>query len=133
MPKKNKKSALMVRREIAPKNKIPAIDLGIRNAGKNISLYANIPCTVGLSYIRFQVDGTVKACCISKHTIGAVSNQHWLKVWHSLGYTAFRNKMLRIHLDKFHLSDPEWAFCQQCSHRETNMKNANLLFGKNSN
>ena len=108
------------------KKKISA--LAIQNAEQPANLYKSIPCTVGFSYIRFEVDGTVRPCCISKYPIGKVSDAtSWKKVWRSAAYQVFREKMFKINEELFHLNDPEFLFCQQCSHRPINKWNFERL------
>ena len=99
--------------------------LGVMN--DTPELYNNIPCTVGFAYIRFEVDGNVRPCCIAKHPIGNLAQEDWRKTWRSAAYQSFRSKMGRIHIDKFHLSEPEFLFCQQCSHVLLNKQNADTM------
>lgn len=89
--------------------------------------YSQNPCLIGYSYLRFNVSGSIVPCCIAKHTIGHAYKQDWRDVWHSGSYENFRRKMSKIHLEKFHLTDPEWAFCQQCSHLTSNREKNELL------
>jgi radical SAM protein with 4Fe4S-binding SPASM domain len=103
------------------------IRIGIANGDVPADLYSEIPCTVGYSYIRFEVSGNIVPCCIAKHRVGDVKKSDWREIWHSGAYDAFRRKMTRIHRDRFHLVDPEWTFCQQCSHVTLNRTNAELL------
>ncbi len=100
--------------------------LGVMNGTSEV--YKNIPCTVGFAYIRFEVDGNVRPCCIAKHPIGSLSEQtDWRNIWRSAAYQSFRAKMSRIHIDKFHLTEPEFLFCQQCSHLLMNTQNAKAV------
>jgi radical SAM protein with 4Fe4S-binding SPASM domain len=103
------------------------VRLGVANGDVPTNLYQNIPCTVGYSYIRFEVSGNIVPCCIAKHKIGDIKTSDWRDVWHSGAFDSFRRKMSRIHLDRFHLTDPEWTFCQQCSHVPMNVSNATML------
>lgn len=97
--------------------------LGVMN--ETLETFASIPCTIGYSYIRFEVDGSVRPCCIAKYPIGHLSDQpDWRRIWRSSAYQSFRAKMWRIHRDRFHLTDPEFLFCQQCSHTVSNKANA---------
>jgi MoaA/NifB/PqqE/SkfB family radical SAM enzyme len=91
-------------------------------------LYDQIPCTVGYQYMRFEVSGDVRPCCISKYPIGLIQNASWRSIWRSAAYQAFRLRMSKIHNQKFHRTDPEFAFCLQCSHVHLNFHNAQLLF-----
>lgn len=106
---------------------IAELSVDIANAGVPAKYYSENPCLVGYSYIRFEVSGKIAPCCIAKHTIGNASKQDWRDVWHSGAYENFRRKMARIHIDRFHLKDPEWTFCQQCSHMDLNRDKNNLL------
>lgn len=103
------------------------VKLGVANGDVPTDLYSQIPCTVGYSYIRFEVSGNIVPCCIAKHSIGDINKQDWRDVWHSAAFDSFRRKMSRIHIDRFHMTDPEWTFCQQCSHVPLNQTNAFLL------
>ncbi len=98
-------------------------DIGILNGGLPSQLFSKIPCTVGYSYLRFEVDGNIKPCCIAKYPVGHISKNDWRLTWHSVAMAAFRNKTAKINKDLFHLSDPEWLFCQQCSHITLNKRN----------
>lgn len=98
------------------------MNLDVVNGGIPADYYSSNPCLVGYSYIRFEVNGTIVPCCIAKHIIGNAYNQDWRDVWHSGAYENFRKKMSRIHLDRFHMTDPEWTFCQQCSHLNLNQE-----------
>lgn len=103
------------------------VDLGVQNANVPTDYYSNNPCTIGYSYIRFMVDGSILPCCVAKHDMGNLKEQDWRDVWHSGGYENFRRKLFRIHKDRFHTNDPEWAFCQQCSHISLNRELNDLL------
>lgn len=113
--------------EVEKQNSPETVELGIMNAGSPAELYSKIPCTVGYSYIRFEVGGSIRACCIAKHSIGDLSENSWREVWRSTAYHTFRSKMMRIHKERFHLEDPEYFFCQQCSHSCQNTENARRL------
>lgn len=105
------------------------VDIGVMNATPT-SFYSKNPCMIAFSYVRFEVTGHVRACCIAKHAIGDLSHANWRQVWRSEAYSAFRRKMMRIHKEKFHLKDPEYFFCQQCSHMGTNVKMNDARDGK---
>ncbi len=106
---------------------IKELDFDVVNGGIPADFYSSNPCLVGYGYIRFQVNGNIVPCCIAKHHIGDAYKQDWRDIWHSGAYENFRKKMAKIHLDRFHLNDPEWTFCQQCSHFEINSElNATL-------
>lgn len=103
------------------------VQVGVLNGDVNTDFYLKAPCTIGYSYVRFEVTGAVKGCCISKYPLGDVKNEDWQKVWNGGCYEAFRSRMKTIHETGFHLKDPDWGFCQQCSHREQNEDNFRLL------
>lgn len=103
------------------------LNLEVANAGIPTDFYSHSPCLVGYSYLRFEVSGDIAPCCIAKHTIGSAYDQDWRDVWHSGAQENFRRKMSKIHVDRFHLTDPEWTFCQQCSHLDLNRDKNNLL------
>lgn len=96
------------------------MNLEVVNGGIPADYYSTNPCLIGYSYIRFEVNGTIVPCCIAKHYIGNAYTQDWRDVWHSGAYENFRKKMTKIHIDRFHMNDPEWTFCQQCSHFDQN-------------
>lgn len=106
------------------------ITIDVLNGGVPADFYSANPCLIGYAYIRFEVDGNILPCCIAKHSIGSVYEQDWRDVWHSGPYENFRKKMSRIHIEKFHLRDPEWTFCQQCSHMTKNSQLNKLLQDK---
>lgn len=97
------------------------------NGNVPADFYSENPCLIGFTYIRFEVTGNISPCCIAKYPIGNDINKDWREVWHSGAYENFRQKMLRIHKDQFHLTDPEWSFCQYCSHYEMNREKNQLL------
>jgi len=96
------------------------------DGGLKKDLYKKIPCTVGYTYARFEVDGTLRPCCIAKYGSGNLNNtkDSWLEIWHGLPQNNFRQKTGRIHEEHFHENDPEWGFCNHCSHRFLNQRNA---------
>lgn len=96
------------------------VELGVMNASP-AQFYSNNPCMIAYAYMRFEVTGEVRACCIAKHPIGDLKQKNWREIWRSEAYSAFRKKMMRIHKDRFHLRDPEYFFCQQCSNINTNV------------
>lgn len=103
------------------------VKTGSINADFPSETYSEISCTIGYSYLRFEVTGSLAPCCIAKHPIGDFRKKSWKEVWHTGSYEAFRRKMERISEEKFHLHDPEWSFCQQCSHLPINIRNSILL------
>jgi hypothetical protein len=103
------------------------LKLEVVNGDVPSSFYARSPCLIGFNYIRFEVSGEIAPCCIAKHRIGSAYDQDWRDVWFSGAYENFRKKMARIHVDRFHLTDPEWTFCQQCSHLDQNQQKNKLL------
>lgn len=106
---------------------VKEISLGITNGNIPTDYYSSEPCLIGYSYIRFQVDGDIRPCCISKYEIGSHCDYDWREIWHSGAYENFRKKMKRISTDKFHLYDPDWSFCQQCSHLTHNQYSVSIL------
>lgn len=103
------------------------LDIGIMNGDVASDFYREAPCTIGYSYVRFEVTGDIKACCISKYPMGTLEKDSWQNIWNGGRYEAFREKMKTIHKTQFHQKDPDWGFCQQCSHRGQNVKNNELL------
>ena len=97
------------------------------NGGVPSDLYQKISCRIAYNYMRFQVNGEVRACCIAKYPIGEVRTQTWRKVWRSTAYAAFREKMKKIAIQQFHLTDPEFQFCQTCSHIPINLESEKLM------
>jgi hypothetical protein len=103
------------------------IDYGVKNGSFPSQLYQEIPCLIGYSYLRLMVDGNLLPCCVARHEIGDVNVMDWRQIWHSGAFENFRKKTSRIHIDKFHLTDPEWTFCQQCSHIPINTRSYELI------
>lgn len=83
-------------------------------------LYSKIPCRIGYTYSRIEVSGIVKPCCVSRHSVGDLNNNSFEKIWNGASMLTFRNKLGRIRQEKFHQKDPQWAFCQHCSHTTAN-------------
>ncbi len=106
---------------------VSKVEMGIENGGVPSNFYSKSPCVVGYSYIRFEVTGDILPCCVAKHDIGNAYKQDWRDIWHSGAYESFRKKMARINIDHFHLTDPEWSFCQQCPHLPINQEKGDLL------
>ncbi|MBC7713615.1 MAG: SPASM domain-containing protein [Rhizobacter sp.] len=100
---------------------------GVINGNLPGDLYQRIPCTIAFTYVRFEVDGNVKACCISPFNMGNINETSFDEVWHSASYYSWRAKFLHIHKRKFHLKDSEFGFCQICSHVNNNTDFAELL------
>lgn len=109
------------------KDKSQHLDIGVMNGDVASDFYKEAPCTIGYSYARFEVTGDVKGCCISKYALGNVAQEGWQQIWNNRRYEAFREKMKTIQDSHFHLKDPDWGFCQQCSHRVENINNNELL------
>ena len=103
------------------------VELPITDGGFSTKLYEQIPCTIGYVYMRVEVDGTVRPCCIARVHTGDLTESSMEEVWHGARQNAFRNKLSRIHKDHFHKKDPDWAFCQQCSHKQANIKNQKII------
>lgn len=101
------------------------VQIGVQDAGGSQKLYQGMACRVGYEYARFEVNGDVKGCCSAKNPAGSLNKSAFGEIWTSKSYGLFREKMSRIHIEKFHLKDPEWAFCQQCPHQgmNTNFRN----------
>lgn len=108
-------------------DKSQQLEIGIMNGDVATDFYKVKPCTIGYTYARFEVTGDLKACCISKYPMGNATEEDWQKIWNNRQYEAFREKMKTIHKNHFHIKDPDWGFCQQCSHRGDNLNNSQLL------
>ena len=103
------------------------IDLGIINSGVPTDFYSENPCTIGYSFIRFELGSIIKPCCVVKNKFKLDTAQDWRQVWHSQAYDIFRKKLLNISEKKFHLTDPEWLSCQNCAHMNINKPNAEKI------
>ncbi|MDD4973880.1 MAG: SPASM domain-containing protein [Bacteriovorax sp.] len=90
-------------------------------------LYQTIPCTVAFTYVRFEVNGSVKPCCISPFQMGNINDANLDEIWHSHRYYAWREKFLKIQTTRFHLKDNEYGFCQICPHIPINLEASKLL------
>jgi radical SAM protein with 4Fe4S-binding SPASM domain len=100
----------------------PVLDLEISDGGYTKDLYKNINCMVGYRYIRFETTGDVKPCCIYPAEVGNINKNDWREVWMSGAMSEFRAKTGTMAQEQRHLYDPEWSFCQQCSHRGINLE-----------
>lgn len=110
---------------------LPAeVSLGVTNGSVPSEYYSEHPCSVGYTYIRFEVNGNIKPCCIAKYEIGSIHDVDWREAWHSTAMMMFRKKMARIHIEKFHKFETDWLFCQQCSHLPMNARNYQYLTNK---
>jgi radical SAM protein with 4Fe4S-binding SPASM domain len=103
------------------------IDFGVANGQFSNDLYQIIPCTIAYTYVRFEVDGSIKPCCVAPMKFGNINEEKFDEVWHSQGYYAWRNKFLRIQKSRFHLKDTEYSFCQICPHIAINLESSRLL------
>lgn len=93
------------------------------DGGYKTDFFSENPCYIGYLYLRFLVDGSVQACCIaSNYPTGNLHQQSWKEIWFSLAQQNFRDKLMQIAKERFHLKDPEWSFCKQCSHFPSNQK-----------
>ncbi|MFA6237016.1 MAG: SPASM domain-containing protein [Bacteriovorax sp.] len=100
---------------------------GLSNGQLPGDLYQTIPCTVGFTYVRFEVDGSVKPCCAAPVHFGNVNSSKLDDIWHSDGFYTWREKFLNIERTSFHLKDTEYGFCQICPHVPINVKASRLL------
>jgi hypothetical protein len=81
------------------------------------------PCNIGFMYMRMYVNGEFSSCCISPSSLGAGKKfSDWRDAWFSSELDAFRAKTSRLHLERFHQTDPNWIFCNQCGHSTLNQK-----------
>lgn len=97
------------------------IDLKVADAGYTKDLYSSIDCYVGYKFVRFEVDGVVKPCCGYPHSVGNFLEENWQRIWHSAAMLEFRRKTAQMSVGKWHITTPEWSFCQNCSHRTLNV------------
>lgn len=106
-------------------------DLGVVNGGTAAAFYDQYGCHIGMEYIRIGAASDVLGCCISKYPMGVLGKKSLKDIWFGDQYAAFRNRMEKIHLEKFHRLDPKWFFCQQCPHLNINADyNKNLKSAK---
>jgi radical SAM protein with 4Fe4S-binding SPASM domain len=105
----------------------PTVRTGAMNGDFSTELMQQIPCTIGFTYTRFEVDGSVKPCCVSPFSLGNINDKSFEEIWHSAEYNAWRAKFLNIHKKKFHLHDVEFSFCQICPHIPINKTAADQL------
>jgi len=108
-------------KKVAPEQKKERkVEIGVVNAIP-AQFYQKNPCMVAFNYMRLEVSGDTRACCIAKHPIGSLEKHSWREIWRSEAYSAYRSKLLNINKEHFHLTDPEYLYCQQCSHMNLNM------------
>jgi MoaA/NifB/PqqE/SkfB family radical SAM enzyme len=93
----------------------------------NHDLYKKIPCTIGFTYARFEVDGTVRPCCISPSSMGNIFKDKLDHIWNSDQYENWRGKFLSIHKTHFHETESEYNYCKMCPHVPLNQNSAELL------
>lgn len=94
-------------------------ELLLDHISDSADLYKSVPCSVGYTYTRYEVDGTVKPCCIAPHSMGNVFTDTVEKIWHSQNYYQWREKLLQ--------DDKKYDFCKMCSHIPMNIHAASLL------
>jgi len=85
-------------------------------------LYKSVPCTVGYTYARFEVDGTLRPCCITNESMGNAFHSSVEQVWHSPRYDEWRKKFLSPDNTPFYED-----FCKMCPHIPLNQHAAKLL------
>jgi len=85
-------------------------------------LYKSVPCTVGYTYARFEVDGTVKPCCITNQSMGNAFKSTVENVWHSPDYYQWREKFLSSENTSSYDD-----YCKMCPHIPLNQHAARLL------
>lgn len=105
-------------------------DIAVQNGGTAANYYDHHACNIGMEYMRIDANSDIIGCCISKYSMGTLKNKTLKEAWFSDNYSAFREKMSNIHIEKFHRKDPEWLFCQQCPHLTINMKYQQALTTK---
>ncbi|MGZ3692136.1 MAG: SPASM domain-containing protein, partial [Pseudobdellovibrio sp.] len=92
------------------------LDLGVANADLPAQFYDKLSCKIGYQYFRVEVLGNALPCCISNIQLDNIKGRHLKDIWLSDQLDVFRDKMNRINIEKFHRTDSEWMFCQQCPH-----------------
>lgn len=107
-----------------------SVQTGAINGNFPADVMQQIPCMIGFTYTRFEVDGSVKACCVSPFPLGNINEKDFEEIWHSAEYNVWRSKFLNIHKKKFHLHDAEFSFCQICPHIPINKSSAKNLSEK---
>jgi len=96
-------------------------DYGIENHGVPNKIYQKIPCLIGFSYMRIEVNGDVRACCSSPINMGNIYKKPIKEIWLSMQYNMWRSKFKKIHKEHFHLKNKEFSFCQTCPHLDSNL------------
>ncbi len=94
--------------------------LGVSTAGAKSSFYDTLSCHIALEYVRIEVDGKVLPCCISNHALASLKGESFFELWTNGAFETFRSKLARINVEKFHRTDPQWYFCEQCVHTDLN-------------
>ncbi|MGE0631521.1 MAG: radical SAM/SPASM domain-containing protein [Pseudobdellovibrionaceae bacterium] len=93
---------------------------GKASASIPATYFSNMPCHIGYFYLRITTDANWLPCCISDLPVNRQKDASLLNAWLSGQLVNFRNKLKGIHKEKFHMTDPQWTFCQQCVHRPIN-------------
>lgn len=97
------------------------MNIKYQDGGFVSDLYKNSNCYVGYRYIRFTASTEIKPCCIFPSHVGHYDSRDWRRVWQSGAMAEFRAATKNMAKDQMHLKQPEWAFCQQCPHKDINI------------
>jgi radical SAM protein with 4Fe4S-binding SPASM domain len=64
---------------------------GLRDGVYSKNLYQKIPCCVGFTYSRIEVDGNVAPCCgCLEWSMGNLNEKHFKEIWQGREYSRFR-------------------------------------------
>lgn len=96
--------------------------LGILNADTPARYYDQHPCQIGYEYLRILASGAALPCCPSVYPLADSKDRSILEIWRSGSMQQFREAGAQMHVKRPHRHEPEWMFCQYCSHEQINRR-----------
>jgi radical SAM protein with 4Fe4S-binding SPASM domain len=92
---------------------------GLRDGVYSKNLYQKIPCYVGFTYSRIEVDGNVAPCCgCLEWSMGNLNEKHFKEVWEGPEYSRFRAISRKI--SKYE-GVIRGCGCETCVHSSANL------------
>lgn len=92
---------------------------GLRNGVYSKNLYQKIPCCVGFTYSRIEVDGNVAPCCgCLEWSMGNLKEKHFKEIWEGPEYSRFRAMSRKISQYDGVLRG---CGCETCVHASANL------------
>jgi MoaA/NifB/PqqE/SkfB family radical SAM enzyme len=92
---------------------------GLRDGVYSKNLYQKIPCYVGFTYSRIEVDGDVAPCCgCLEWSMGNLNEKHFKEIWEGQEYSRFR--VISRKISKYH-GVISGCGCETCVHASANL------------